>query len=106
MKKSEKKDWIIILTLIGLLVMFIFFTKDIIFPPQTKCPFKRGDTVQLKSGGPLMTIDQANSNSIVCTVQAVWIAEKDYNSAIFNSDLLIKIKEEPVQCTIYHNKKL
>jgi uncharacterized protein YodC (DUF2158 family) len=49
---------------------------------------KIGDTVQLKSGGPIMTIDDVfDDNTVSCT----WSAGKQAKGKVFNLDTLQKV---------------
>jgi len=41
--------------------------------------FKIGDTVRLKSGGPLMTVDKVSDKGISCT----WFKDKELEYAAF-----------------------
>jgi uncharacterized protein YodC (DUF2158 family) len=52
--------------------------------------FKSGDTVRLKSGGPLMTVHDYHTNNpddkrLTCT----WFDNKEIKSATFLEDVLI-----------------
>lgn len=47
--------------------------------------FKIGDTVKLKSGGPLMTINAISDNEISCQ----WFLDKKLNEAKFVPEVLI-----------------
>ena len=49
--------------------------------------FNIGDVVQLKSGGPPMTVVKAGPNEKkIGTVWCEWFEEKTQNSAVFPSD--------------------
>lgn len=50
--------------------------------------FKIGDVVQLKSGGPIMTI--ANTKLDNGQVLATWFDDKKPTSSVFNSEMLKK----------------
>jgi uncharacterized protein YodC (DUF2158 family) len=47
--------------------------------------FKVGDTVKLRSGGPLMTIYAIDSDEISCQ----WFNNDEIKGATFNSEVLI-----------------
>ena len=54
---------------------------------------KAGDEVQLKSGGPIMTIDRIENDSAVC----VWFNEKnEVKHAVFKLSNLIPFDEPPL----------
>ncbi|MCK4204258.1 DUF2158 domain-containing protein [Brucella pituitosa] len=46
--------------------------------------FEVGDTVRLKSGGPLMTVEVINAGNIRC----VWFKKGDVERGVFNHALL------------------
>jgi uncharacterized protein YodC (DUF2158 family) len=46
--------------------------------------FKVGDIVQLKSGGPNMTVDRVDSDSIDAGVWATWFAGSKHQRAHFS----------------------
>jgi uncharacterized protein YodC (DUF2158 family) len=46
--------------------------------------FKAGDVVQLKSGGPLMTVLEIDGNKVQCR----WFDKTDEKSSSFQSELL------------------
>lgn len=49
-----------------------------------------GDVVQLKSGGPSMTVDSVNDDSCKCS----WfLSNNDFMSSIFNLTSLVKNNE-------------
>ena len=48
--------------------------------------FNVGDTVQLKSGGPYMTIETITGDEVTC----VWFEKTKRNSASFTSATLVK----------------
>ncbi len=49
--------------------------------------FKLGDTVQLKSGGPVMTVEEINEKTgILCQ----WFSEKEIKRARFRPETLTK----------------
>jgi len=52
--------------------------------------FKIGDVVQLKSGGPPMVVKQTNCNSKLCSVEAIWVSEKDGNNKFQGDSNLFK----------------
>jgi uncharacterized protein YodC (DUF2158 family) len=54
---------------------------------------KQGDLVQLKSGGPEMTIDQINDASVTC----IWFDGHHRNEAVFDAAALERVVEEPRQ---------
>lgn len=58
---------------------------------DTKAPFKPGDLVVLKSGGPEMTVKQLNSEDVICQ----WFAGKKLEQGRFNEDSLIKSPPKP-----------
>lgn len=49
-------------------------------------PLKAGDVVQLKSGGPRMTVKEVNGSEVVC----VWFAGEKRETAVFEDVLLTK----------------
>jgi len=51
---------------------------------------KVGDVVQLKSGGPLMTVRSVDENSVLC----VWFDGKDSKSGRFPGATLNLVPEE------------
>lgn len=57
--------------------------------------FKIGDTVQLKSGGPHMTVAKYEvdifTNSFDGIVVCTWFVQSDKKSATFNQDSLEKV---------------
>ncbi|UKK92054.1 DUF2158 domain-containing protein [Brucella pseudogrignonensis] len=52
--------------------------------------FKVGDTVRLKSGGPLMTVERINENK---SVTCIWFQDNKQNRSIFQPDTLKDDKE-------------
>jgi uncharacterized protein YodC (DUF2158 family) len=46
--------------------------------------FKAGDVVQLKSGGPLMTVSEVDGNSVHCR----WFSANEEKASSFPSELL------------------
>jgi len=57
--------------------------------------FKIGDTVQLKSGGPKMTISSIPTNSKLTGYGCKWFAGAKLESGHFEADMLILVTEEP-----------
>ncbi len=51
---------------------------------ESKQKFKLGDIVQLKSGGPTMTVDAEGKSEIVC----LWFAESELKSGRFSATSL------------------
>ena len=51
--------------------------------------FKTGDIVQLKSGGPKMTVKTAKKGEVTCT----WFSGSKQQSGWFDPDTLKKIEE-------------
>ena len=49
-----------------------------------KTIFEPGDTVKLKSGGPLMTVNNVDGEDVIC----VWFEEKDARERAFKSATL------------------
>ena len=54
-------------------------------------PYKVGDTVMLKSGGPNMTVDGVEKGQIGYEVSCRWFVGSDLKSATFSDATLIKI---------------
>ena len=55
--------------------------------------FKPGDIVQLKSGGPKMTVQDVRPQTIHCQ----WFAGSKLEDGHFNKESIIKFKEEKKQ---------
>lgn len=49
---------------------------------------KIGDVVRLKSGGPLMTIEEAERLENYCTITCVWFKKHKVCSAEFTEEML------------------
>jgi uncharacterized protein YodC (DUF2158 family) len=60
---------------------------------QMARPFNAGDIVQLKSGGPKMTVDRSDSDG----VWAIWFAGAKRERAHFSDQSLILAKDEPTK---------
>jgi uncharacterized protein YodC (DUF2158 family) len=57
--------------------------------------FQIGDVVQLKSGGPLMTVNEVGENYGVPTVFCAWFDSKENEkSSGFRPELLRKVSEK------------
>ncbi|WP_343739653.1 YodC family protein [Delftia tsuruhatensis] len=58
--------------------------------------FKVGDVVQLKSGGPLMTVKQSplvvNKNPVLGMIVCTWFADKELTEARFDVAVLMLAK--------------
>jgi uncharacterized protein YodC (DUF2158 family) len=52
--------------------------------------FKSGDVVQLKSGGPLMTVTRPNRETVNGSVSLVWFAGQDFRTAQVDKDTLCR----------------
>jgi uncharacterized protein YodC (DUF2158 family) len=59
-------------------------------------PFKRGDIVGLKSGGPIMTVEGVEEyrNSLGWQIQTVWFSDPEFARYTFNSEALEIVEEE------------
>ncbi len=55
--------------------------------------FNQGDIVQLKSGGPKMTV-KTDSDSYDTDVYCQWFAGNKLNAGSFSPETLIKIKDD------------
>ena len=55
---------------------------------ETGTPFKVGDQVQLRSGGPMMTVEEANSNEAVL---CVWWQKDMYQKARLDPAVLVAV---------------
>lgn len=54
--------------------------------------FKTGDVVQLKSGGPKMTVNDPFTHSEIVLCQ--WFSGSKLESGIFDPETLVKINDE------------
>ena len=52
---------------------------------------KIGDVVELKSGGPAMTVESIENNRVWCA----WFINGETNRAVFASDMLQEPQEPP-----------
>jgi len=52
--------------------------------------FKEGDIVQLKSGGPKMTVEDIFDDDIMCQ----WFEGSKLNEGIFTQESLIKVEDD------------
>lgn len=59
-------------------------------------PFKKGDVVGLKSGGPLMTVEAVNaySNGNGFQVETIWFAEDEVKRLTAHAEVLERIEAE------------
>ena len=62
---------------------------------RASAPFKVGDLVRLKTGGPEMTVEavDARSPDVICT----WVAESVRRHGRFKALLLQKVEDKPVE---------
>ena len=60
--------------------------------------FKAGDVVQLKSGGPAMTVENYEPPQAHC----VWFVDREFRRAVFKLDALVgAAPEEPAAARIH-----
>lgn len=52
--------------------------------------FKKGEIVQLKSGGPKMTVDEVSPFEVEC----VWFAGAKRESAMFSTETLMSVPDD------------
>lgn len=55
--------------------------------------FKIGDTVRLKSGGPVMTVSNIR-NDLTYPINCVWFVDDELKNAQFKGDSLSLVTEE------------
>ena len=63
---------------------------------------KVGDIVQLKSGGPKMTIQGINKESVECS----WFVNKEHKSDFFNYDTLALYSQKPAIVGVVRSRKI
>ncbi|MCB1343129.1 MAG: DUF2158 domain-containing protein [Pseudooceanicola sp.] len=56
--------------------------------PET---FKIGDTVQLKSGGPLMTVEEFGEYNGVYKARCIWFFQGKESNGVYPPDTLVKV---------------
>lgn len=56
--------------------------------------FKKGEIVQLKSGGPKMTVDTTDAGGSMNKIRCQWFAGNKLEDGYFNADSLKKISED------------
>jgi uncharacterized protein YodC (DUF2158 family) len=59
--------------------------------------FKVGDIVQLKSGGPKMTVEEVDARLGAKTVECAWFAGAKRERSYFNPDVLMMAPSEPTK---------